>query len=110
MEHLLCVLPPSTKADRTWCGNDDTSRFRWDDRIPLKNSPVSIHLSWISKKGALEQYIGTFLLHFPALLAGGYVKEEGSDSVRVRFRNDDGIIKLSPRKGAPEIVVGVRSN
>ena len=110
MDQLLCILPPSVKADRAWCGNDETGPFCWHDRVPLKKSPVSIRLSWVSRDGEPEQYIGTFLLHFPALLAGGYVKEERSGSVRVKFRNDKGVIKLSPRKGGAEIVVGVRNN
>jgi hypothetical protein len=105
---LLTILTEKSKPDRNWCGNDKTGKFTWHDRIPINPDPVSIRLSWKSNGGAPIQYIGTFALYLSMLLENDYIITDNPGYVRVKFINDNGVIKLSRGFFEPFLVIGVR--
>jgi hypothetical protein len=91
-----------------WCGNDETGNFTWHNRFPIAPDPITIRLSWRAKSDAPEQYIGTFSLHLASLLAAGFITSESSGQVRVKFVNDNGVIRLAPGLRSHGIVLGIR--
>jgi hypothetical protein len=105
---LLTILTEESDFDRQWCGNDETGHFTWHDRIPTNPDPVSIRLSWKSNHGAPIQHIGTFKLYLSTLITHDYIKTDNPGYVRVKFINDNGLIKLSRGFFHPFLIVGVR--
>lgn len=105
---LLTILSGESEPDHTWCGNDQTGNFSWHDRLPRNPDRVSIRLSWKAGSNAPEQYIGTFALHIAALLNAHYIRSDSSEKVRVKFVNDQGVIRLAQGLRRPGIVVGIR--
>jgi hypothetical protein len=91
-----------------WCGNDETGNCTWHNRFPTTPDPITIRLSWKAKTDAPEQYIGTFSLHLASLLTAGFITAESSGQVRVKFVNDNGVIRLAPGLRSPGIVLGIR--
>ena len=103
---LLTILTSESISDRTWCGNDETGKFTWHNSVPISPDPVSIKLFWKSNHGVQEHYIGTFDLHLSTLKSHGYIIQENSGNVRVKFINDNGLIKLALGHAEPFLVVG----
>lgn len=104
---LITILSETPRPKRRWCGNDVKGNFICHGQWPRNPNSRSIRLCWKANSAAQEHYIGTFLLHLDALLAKGYIRDDAPGKVRVKFINDNGVIKLSQGFDCKGIVVGI---
>jgi hypothetical protein len=95
-------------TDRRWIGNDESQRNH-NGVIPLADSPLTLALSWRAGKGKPAVVVAVMELDLERLLAGGFIRSEAPDSVRVRFFHDsDGHVYLQTRNQAPRLRVDTR--
>jgi hypothetical protein len=77
--------------------------------VSLSERPLYLALSWRRSATDTEQSVGTFQLDLDLLLAGGYIRREGSDGegkVRLRVvRSDDGKFWIQTRSDGPRLLV-----
>lgn len=88
-----------------WVGNNEQGHYH--RRLGLSESPYFLSLQWRENRDAPVYPVGCYELNLAALLKAGYIREDGVDSVRVRFVHaEDGAILLQARRNAPSLYVG----
>jgi hypothetical protein len=104
-----CCIPLSESdlraSHRSWVGND-WSQNRHHGIIPISQSPLDIRLGWKSLPGAPVKSIGCYRLNLPALLSGGYVRQEGPGTIRLQFVHEGNGIYIRVREESPCLRVG----
>ena len=92
---------------RKWTGNDDIHRH-YHSLVDLKNQPLDLTLFWKTSSGATTRLIGHYRFDLLALQKAGYIRNEKSGKVRVRFiHTTDDQIYLEPNQdNAPRLLVG----
>ena len=104
-----CCIPLSESDlranHRSWVGND-WSQNRHHGIIPISQSPLDIRLGWKSSPGAPVKSIGCYRLNLPALLSGGYVRQEGPGTIRLQFVHEGNGIYIRVREESPRLRVG----
>lgn len=108
MSHLVRRVPNEGASNirRDWTGNDESHRNH-HGKVPLRESPLRLRLSW--KKGPKDsaRLVGVFDLDLKQLLKAGYIRSEpkSEDEVRLRFYHDrDGLVSIqvnSKEQGLP---------
>lgn len=91
---------------RKWTGNDENGRHH-HGAVALRNSPLEIRLRWKFTANGKPRPVGLFRLNLRALLAGGYLRPDGNQEVRLRFVHDsNGCIYVQARRDGPRLLVG----
>ena len=91
---------------RRWTGNDRSNRHH-HGVVPLREIPFHLRLMWKSGPGAKPRLVGLYHLNLNALLEAGYIRRDGTASVRLRFAHQEyGLIYIQTKAGCPRLLVG----
>nr|VFK21429.1 MAG: hypothetical protein BECKLFY1418C_GA0070996_10939 [Candidatus Kentron sp. LFY] len=79
---------------RCWTGND-ANRRNYHGRIPEGEDPVHLELHWKKNGKAPRKLVGGFILDVAALAEEGYLTQDSSGGIRIRFiRESDGYVYI----------------
>ncbi|MGA2338222.1 MAG: hypothetical protein ABSG08_22850, partial [Terriglobales bacterium] len=67
---------------------------------------LDIRLGWKNSPDAPVKSIGCYRLNLPALLSGGYVRQEGPATIRLQFVHQGDGIYIRVREESPRLCVG----
>jgi uncharacterized protein YndB with AHSA1/START domain len=101
---MITRLEADAPTDHAWNGRDDNHHHH-HGKIPLKEKPVSISLTWRKEKSAKPVPVGPFLLNMEALAKAGFVRKL-KDHYRLRFQRTDRVIEISQNRASPARLLG----
>jgi hypothetical protein len=110
MSHLVRRVPNEGASNirRDWTGNDESNRNH-NGKVPLRESPLRLRLSWRKGPKDSARLVGIFDLDIKQLLKAGYIRYEpkSQDEVRLRFYHDwDNVLTIQVNSNEQGLPIG----